>query len=192
MPRIFGERIMLREYKKEDLAYIRGWVNDPEIAGNLSDIFLYPHSLNATEEFLTMVLEGKGQNQKNFIIADRETGEYIGQIDLLKIDWKNRATELGIVIGKKELLGKGFGTEAILLMQEFVFEQLNLNRFQLIVHDYNVRAYQCYLKCGFKEEGRARQVFFKNGKYTDYIHMSILREEWEERKRVISTDKVNC
>lgn len=179
MPRIFGERIMLREYKKEDLEYMRRWVNDPEIGDNLSDIFLHAQSLQETEAFLTGVLEGKEQNQKNFVIADKETEEYIGQIDLIKIDWKNRLAEMGIVIGRKELLGKGFGTEAIRVMQNFVFQRLNLNRLQLILHDYNIRAHRCYLKCGFREEGRSRQSFFINGQYTDYVYMAILREEWK-------------
>lgn len=30
MPRIFGDRIMLREYLKEDLQYMREWVNNPD------------------------------------------------------------------------------------------------------------------------------------------------------------------
>lgn len=187
MSRMFSERIMLREYRKGDLEYIRGWVNDPEIVENLSDIFLYPHSLNETEGFLTMILEGKAQNQKYFIIADKETEEYIGQIDLIKIDWKNRVAEMGIVIGRKELLGKGFGSEAIRLMQNFVFQRLNLNRLQLLVHDYNVRAYRCYLKCGFSEEGRSRQSFFINGQYTDYVYMSILHEEWKVGQQLIAS-----
>ena len=36
MPRIFGARIMFREYQKEDLSFMREWVNDPETVVNLS------------------------------------------------------------------------------------------------------------------------------------------------------------
>lgn len=183
MPRIFGERIMLREYQQGDLPYMRKWVTDPEIVDNLSDIFLYAQSLQETESFLTMVLSGKAQNQKFFVIADKITEEYLGQIDLIKIDWKNRIAEMGIVIGKKDLLSKGLGTEAIKLMQDFVFQRLNLNRLQLKVHDYNERAQRCYVKCGFVEEGRSRQSFFINGKYTDYVQMAILREEYLAQER---------
>ena len=49
------------------------------------------------------------------------------------------------------------GTEAIKLLQSFVFERMNMNRLELNLHDYNERAYKCYLKCGFSEEGRLRQ-----------------------------------
>lgn len=185
MPRIFGEKIMLREYKKEDLVCMRKWINDPEIVDNLSDVFLHAVSVNETESFLNMVLEGKSTNQKYFVIADKETEEYIGQIDLIKIDWKNRVAEMGIVIGSKELQGKGIGTAAIKLLQYFVFEQLNLHRLQLVLREYNEQGYHCYLKCGFVEEGRLRKTFFRNGCYTDNIYMGILQEEYYKGKSCI-------
>jgi RimJ/RimL family protein N-acetyltransferase len=184
MPRVLGEKVMLREYQKEDLTYIREWVNDPEITDNLSDIFLHAHSLNETENFLHTILENKSENQIYFVIADKQTGNYIGQIDIIRINWKNRVAEFGIVIGKKDVLGKGIGTDAIKLLQYFVFERLNLNRLQLSLHDYNERAYKCYLKCGFIEEGRSRQSFFINGHYTDRIFMGILRDEYSRLKKL--------
>ncbi|MEC0240380.1 GNAT family protein [Paenibacillus dokdonensis] len=183
MPHIIGSRIILREYRKEDLESMRLWVNNPEITNNLSDVFLYPHSQNATESYLNSLLEGKTE-QKGFVIADKETEEYIGQIDLFHIDWKNRSTEMGIVIGNPKLHNKGYGSEAIQLIQKFIFLQLNLNRLQLEVHDFNDRAKKCYLKCGFKEEGRLRQKHFSNGQYTDVVYMGILREEFMNKKEI--------
>jgi RimJ/RimL family protein N-acetyltransferase len=180
MPRIYGKRIMLREYQKEDLEPIRQWVNEPEVADQLSDIFLYPHTLNQTENWLNSRLNES--NTKGFVIADSQTGAYFGQIDLIQIDWKNRCTTLGIVIGNPEKRGKGYGTEAILLLEEFVFKRLNLNKLELDLHDYNTRAYRCYQKCGFKEEGRFREKFFIDGRYTDMIAMGILKREYEGLK----------
>lgn len=58
LARIIGERIILREYQKEDLPYIRTWVNDPEITDYLSNVFLYPHTVDGTEKFLNAMLEG--------------------------------------------------------------------------------------------------------------------------------------
>lgn len=182
MARLFGERIMLREYSKQDLPFIRQWCNDPEIVDNLSDIFVYPHTEYSTEQFLNSVLEGKTE-QKGFVIAHKDTAEYIGQIDLFKLDWKNRSAELGIVVGIKKYLGNGYGSEAIKVLQHFAFNRLNLNRLQLEVHDFNERAYKCYLKCGFKEEGRLREKTYMNGRYSDTICMSILKREYEEMNR---------
>lgn len=179
MPRLIGERIMLREYRKEDLPYMRKWVNDDEITQFLSNIFLYPHTLNDTENFLNTMLEGN-TSIKGFVIANKETEEYIGQIDLIKLDWVNRVGTLGIVIGNKEYLSNGYGTEAIKLLQEFAFNKLNLHKLYLEVRAFNERAIRCYKKCGFKEEGRIRENFFVDGKYTDTLFMGVLKREYEE------------
>ena len=181
MPRMYGERIMLREYKLEDLQHIRKWVNDPEVVDNLSDIFLVPHSLAETESFLNSVLKGDRKNTFCFVIADLETEAYIGQIDLMNIDWKNRAAEIGIVIGEGENRGKGIGSEALQVLQEFVFNRLNMNRLEIKVHSNNLRAHRCYLKSGFKEEGRLRQGFYIHGNYIDNIVLSILKSEFDSR-----------
>lgn len=179
MARIYGDRIMLREYQKEDIDNIRKWCNNPIITQKLSDIFLYPHTLKQSENFLQMMLESGSSSTKGFVIAEKETGKYIGQIDLINIDWKNRTSLLGIVIGEEDNQGKGYGQEAIKVLQKFVFEELNLHKLELEVHEYNEKAYKCYKKCGFVEEGRKRENFYINGKYTDTIFMGILKREYE-------------
>lgn len=179
MPYLHGNRIILREYRREDLEWIRKWANDEEITNTLSDIFLYPHAEQDTEAFLEMMIDSSSKS-KGFVIADRQTLDYIGQIDLHQIDWKNRSAVLGIVIGRKDMLGAGYGREAIRLMQKFVFQSLNLNRLELEVYAFNERAHRCYISCGFKEEGRLRQKMFKDGKYSDVIVMSVLKDEYEQ------------
>lgn len=54
---------------------------------------------------------------------------------------------------------------------------------QLQVYDYNLAGYHCYLKSGFKEEGRLRQRHFYKGAYHDLVEMGILKSEYEERER---------
>lgn len=178
MYRLTGNRIILREYRQEDFAYMRKWVNDYEITKYLSDLFIYPQSVKDTESFLNSMIEGR-PNMKGFVIAHKDTEEYIGQLDLAKIDWPSRVATIGVVIGTKENLGKGYGTEAIKLLQEFAFNKLNLNKLELQVRAFNERAISCYKKCGFIEEGRIRENFYVDGKYTDTIHMGLLKTEWD-------------
>lgn len=174
---LVGDRIILREYRKDDLPYLRKWVNNPEITKYLSHIFVYPHTMTETETYLNSLIDGSS-GIKGFVIANKEDEEFIGQIDLVKIDWINRIASLGIVIGNTENLGKGYGSEAIKLIQEFAFNRLNLHKIELEVREYNHRAIACYKKCGFVEEGRIRQNHFIDGKYTDTLLMGILKSEW--------------
>src|SRR5699024_4648216 len=140
----------------------------------LSNIFLYPQSKIDTENFLEYMQRGN-PNNRGFVIAHKDTEEYIGQLDLLKIDWPNRKASIGIVIGTKKNLGKGYGTEAIQVLQEFAFNKLNLHKLELEVRAFNHRAIACYKKCGFVEEGHIRENFFIDGKYTDTIYMGVLK-----------------
>lgn len=177
MPHLHGNRIILREYRREDLPWIRQWVNDSEIVCTLSDIFLYPHPVESTEAFLEAMLEGQSDS-RGFVIADPKSEAYIGQINLDAIDWKNRVGRVGIVIGTVEHMGYGYGTEAMKLLVNFAFRELNLNRLELEVYDFNERACRSYLACGFKQEGRLRERQYKNGRYVDVIQMGLLRSDW--------------
>jgi RimJ/RimL family protein N-acetyltransferase len=114
-----------------------------------------------------------------FSIHTLENDRLIGTIDLDGINWVTRDAWVGIGIGEPEYWGKGYGTEAMNLILRFAFESLNLRRVTLDVFEYNQRAYQSYIKCGFKEEGRLRQWMQRGGERFDLIFMGILREEWE-------------
>ncbi|QMV44686.1 GNAT family N-acetyltransferase [Cohnella cholangitidis] len=178
MPRLQGNLVMLREYRRDDLPWMRQWVNDPDIVHHLSDIFLYPHALESTEAYLESMLDGRSDS-RGFVIADPSTEAYIGQVNLDSIDWKNRVGKIGIVIGSTENLGRGYGTEAMKLLIDFAFLEMNLNRLELEVYDFNERAVRSYLKCGFTEEGRLRERLYKQGRYLDVIQMGILKSDWK-------------
>ncbi|MEJ8302436.1 hypothetical protein [Saccharibacillus sacchari] len=75
MPRLIGERIMLREYHRDDLKSIRSWVNDPAVTDTLSDVFMYPHTEQSSETFLNRMLQG-GDGLKSFVIAEKESAAY--------------------------------------------------------------------------------------------------------------------
>ena len=179
MPRLIGENIILREYKQEDLIEMNEWKKDRELTNNLSDIFLRPHTLKNTEEFLSFVLTNK-TNDIYYVIADKNTENYIGQIDI-NIDWINRIGNLGIVIGRSEYRNNGIGASAIMLLLDYAFKRMNLNKIQLDVHADNERAIKCYKKCGFIIEGTLRDKIFRDGKYVNVHIMGILKKEYEEK-----------
>ncbi|PRX29793.1 RimJ/RimL family protein N-acetyltransferase [Orenia metallireducens] len=179
MSRIYGQRIRLREYQSSDFEDIRGWVINPEITGYLSDIFLYPNSEKDTRDFLNKAMSNEWTG---FVIADIEDGDYIGQIDFVNLDLKNGYGVLGLVIGDNENLGKGLGSEALDLILDFAFNQLRLNRVELVCWEYNHRAQRSYEKVGFVKEGIRRQKRYRNGKYHDEICYGILKDEWQSRQ----------
>ncbi len=175
-----GDRIVLREFRRDDQEPIQRWVNNENITRYLS-FPLFPQSAEQTSEFLDRHLHQRGApNEGIFVIAlkDDPKLEYIGAVGLHNIDYRNRHCELGIVIGREDLLGKGLGREAIGLALGFAFDFLNMHKVNLRVFEYNERGRRCYLKCGFREEGRIREQRFYDGRYWDESIMGITRDEF--------------
>jgi RimJ/RimL family protein N-acetyltransferase len=112
-------------------------------------------------------------------IDTREDGVHIGHCGLHRGRPEDRHAELGIMIGEKEYWNRGYGTDTMLTLVRFAFEQMNLNKVSLGVFETNDRAQAVYRKTGFVEEGRAREDYYQDGRYWDVVRMSVLRREWD-------------
>ncbi len=86
-----------------------------------------------------------------FSMLEKETGEFIGNIELMDVN--DSAGELGIAITAAKQ-NSGYGTEAVSAMTEYGIRQLGLKRIFLKTDPGNVRAIRVYQKCGFKEYDR--------------------------------------
>ncbi len=172
---IEGKKVRIRAIEKTDMDEIMKWVNDPEVKNNL--LMRYPISRYQEEKWIERAVDETNKRNKAFAIETKE-GVYLGGISLHGIDWENRNAEVGIVIGKKEYWGKGYGTDAMMSILDFAFNQMNLHRVYLRVFEYNLRGMKSYEKCGFKKEGILREDRYANGEYHDTVMMGILRSEF--------------
>lgn len=181
MPILRGERVMLRPYRREDLASIMTWTNDDAATRYLGGRFILPYTEKNAEDYLASVMAGAA-DKAAFVIADAETEDYLGQIDL-DMDMHNRQATLGIVLASERNRGRGIGREAIELICRYGFMTLGLNRIQLTVYADNARARRCYAACGFVEEGVQRQARYVDGDYMDSVLMALLRADWDKEHR---------
>ena len=76
--------------------------------------------------------------------------------------------------------GKGYGTEAVQLMVDYLFLSEDLTRIQAGADVRNKASQRVLEKVGFQREGTMRKWFFNNGELRDIYLYSIFREEWEE------------
>lgn len=109
-------------------------------------------------------------------------GLYLGGVSFFRILVVERHAEPGLVIGRKSEWGKGYAREAMMLMVDYGFDQLNLNLIYLSVLAGHDRAHRIYVDLGFREEGRLRQRIFRDGRYQDLISLSLLRSEWQAKR----------
>lgn len=105
---------------------------------------------------------------------------FIGIVRMDELDFINHSVRVGGDI-LPEHQGKKYGTRLYTLLKKYCFDYLNLNRMWLLVLETNEIAIRLYRNSGFVEEGRQRQGIYRNGRYLDYIMMSILRSEFREK-----------
>ncbi|MCD6580005.1 GNAT family N-acetyltransferase [bacterium] len=169
-----GKNIYLRPPELNDASIFGKWFNDPEIRKYISNRF--PYSLFIEEELIKNI-----NSEKNvfLVICEKKSKKAIGNMSI-NINWVNRRAMLGIIIGEIEFQNKGYGKEAMVLMLDYAFSELNLHKIVLEVYDFNKKALSLYKKLGFKREGHFKKHSFKEGKYMDLTYMGLLEKEWQK------------
>ena len=174
-----GSQVRLAVFDPEkDAELFVGWNRDSEYSRLLGDAPAYQWTSKQIKEW-----REKENDVFFFVIRTLADDRAIGLIDLSGFDWVARHAWVGIGLGEREFWGKGYGTDAMRVLLRYVFQELNLNRVNLNVFEYNERAIKSYLKSGFVVEGRTRQDILREGRRWDVIFMGILKSEWEAANR---------
>lgn len=92
----------------------------------------------------------------------------------------HRCSALSIDIKRSEQ-GQGYATEALIWALDWAFHSAGLHRVELEYLGWNSRVRNLYERLGFREEGRRRERFYKDGKWWDEVYMGILKTEWEQQ-----------
>ena len=105
--------------------------------------------------------------------------DIIGCCGLHYVDWRLRSAEFGIFLSQ-DVRGQGFGKDALTVLFDYGFREMNLHKIWAEVYDNN-QAINTYTKgLGMKQDGLLRDNYFKNGKYGNSIMLSVLEDEWFE------------
>jgi RimJ/RimL family protein N-acetyltransferase len=84
-----------------------------------------------------------------------------------------------MMLGDKDIRGKGYGVDTIMAIMRYAFEELHLERLDGSMIEYNQVSLNIYLKkCGWKEEGRMRNWYFRKNRYWDKIIVGVTRADY--------------
>lgn len=166
--------VILTELRGSDSEIMSGWINDRSQV--LSNSPYRPvHERQHAGWFESIQLR---TDTVIFAIRISDSGKLIGTCQLHGINPTHRHAELQIRLGDIGQRGRGYGSEAVRLLLEFAFRDLNLERVFLHVFIDNVAAIRVYEKNGFCHEGVLRRAAYIDGKYKDVLVMGILRNEF--------------
>jgi len=169
-----GKNVNLRIMEREDLSIVKEWDNEVGIMG----------------EYEPIVQETKTDLEKQFDKLTEGQWFFVEKKDGAKIGFIAHFVSNGTVIGYALLpdeRGKGYGSEAVQIMADYLFLTKNAVRIQAGTHPENIASQTVLKKAGFKKEGIIRKSFFSRGIWRDVTMFSLLREEWKEPKILTGT-----
>lgn len=168
--------IFLREITREDVPIINSWRNDRELQTSLGSPFRFVN-IETEQQWFDGYLNNRSSNVRCAICIN-ETTQIVGVVYLVNIDHVSRNAEIGIMLGKKTHQDKGLGNKASIMMLDYGFSNLNLNRIYCSILEDNYRSINITKKIGCCREGTLREAVYKNGKYYNLIMFSILKHEY--------------
>ncbi len=176
-----GKRLYLRPVLEQDLDKLVVWINDPEIRQFLASYL--PQSPQDEKQWLENMAKKK-DTDLTFAIVLTENDEMIGVVGLHKIDHRSGTATTGTLIGRKDLWGKGYGSEAKMVLLDYAFGTLNLRKINTSVFATNPRSLKCQKKCGYQPEGVLKQQRRLNHEWIDEVLLAVFREDflplWQE------------
>lgn len=175
-----GNRIQIRAIEENELDQIANWRNDPAVY----EFFYEYMPISARQQKIWFDKQLQNQNEMNFIVASINENKPIGTVSIYNIDRRNRKAEWGrLLIGEKQFLSGGYGSEIEALILDYCFNHLNLNKLYCEVLQSNENVIRLHEKFGFQVDGILRQHAFKAGNYVPVVHMSILQDDYLENRR---------
>jgi diamine N-acetyltransferase len=171
-----GKTVDLRVVEKEDLSFLLEWFNDLKFSGRYD-----PVSNQGSKTDIEKKYEKLNPDEKWFFIQQKD-GTKIGFIGT----HLNGALEIGYALIPSKR-GKGYGTEAVQIMLDYLFMSKDIVRVQAQTNSENKSSQRVLEKTGFQKEGVARKGLFVWGNWVDVCSYGILREEWKEPKILART-----
>ncbi len=182
---LIGERIILREQRRSDIAFLTSLRNDPDTQGWNQAL-----PTDFTEDMLLKRYEKRefsfDPRQALFVIAEKESEALIGSISYTGLQPRWEAT-VGIQLSK-DFWGSGYAFEAQELLLRYLFLDMGLRVVRLWTMSINPRAIKLAERSGFKPGVRLREAAYKWGHRSDNLMMDLLREEYFARHPELTDD----
>jgi RimJ/RimL family protein N-acetyltransferase len=181
-----GTNANLRVMEREDLSFLLENHNDVNFCGEEGPVSAQVSLAEAEKRFENPAPLVPVTERARFVI-EKKDGAKIGSIAHYFVQ-PTRLMEIGYDIIPSER-GKGYGTEAVQIMVDYLFLSKDIFRIQAVTNVGNKASQSVLEKVGFKKEGTLRKVGYVRGERTDAYIYSILREEWKEPKILTKTSK---
>jgi ribosomal-protein-alanine N-acetyltransferase len=125
----------------------------------------------------TFAESGFWQREEGTLLMLTPDDELAGHIEFFKPVNYWDAFELSYQLYGDRFAGRGYTTEAVQLLVDYLFGAKKQHRIHLVIVPENAASRRVAEKCGFVLEGTARGAFFNQGRNQDVLLYSLLRTD---------------
>jgi len=173
---IKGENVELWAPTVENIELYAKWVNLP--TGRMYSRVPTPQKISELKKLFEPKPEFLVQKEVYLEIYHKKDEKSIGIVGLLDIDWLNRKAKIFINIGESEYWGKGIAGEALKLLFDYAFEDLNLHKLYAGIYTPNLRSKRVFEKLGLAKEAILKEEVYVDGKYYDAEIYCLYKKKW--------------
>jgi RimJ/RimL family protein N-acetyltransferase len=174
-----NEHVLLRPLQIDDIALLSHFA--------ISEPTIWKYSLmqiqneNDLAKYVEQAIEARGlKKEYPFIVFDKKKKQYAGSTRFYDIQLQFQTLQLGYTWYGAEFQGTHVNPNCKLLMLQYAFETLNMERVEFRADNRNVRSIKAMKNLGCIEEGILRNHLPTiDGGRRDSIILSILKAEWE-------------
>lgn len=141
-----------------------------------------PETLDDVKEFI----DQKVCNQidvidtwSQFVVIKKDDNLLIGDIGIHFLDEEKKQVEIGFTLDKEQQ-GKGYATEAVIAIINYLFQKLNKRRITASIDPRNINSIKLVERLGFRKEAHFKESIFHNGEWLDDVVYAILKDEWKK------------
>lgn len=153
------------------------WMNDPEVTQCLL-MGDFPMTQMAERDWF----ERMSKDNSTDIVFAIETleGEHIGQSGIHGINYRHGYATTGTILGRSDLWGQGFGTDAAMVRARYCFDVLGLRVLYSSILEDNPRSLAMQKKVGYEVYGTCPKKYWKRGKFRNEILTVLTKERFLE------------
>ena len=181
-------RVILRLLKAEDHDALLPLTQSDDIWKFFTKYLSQPGELKTWIE--DALKEREEQKKMPFLVIDKPN-QICGSTSFGNISFYDKRIEIGWTWLGQEFIGIGINRQAKFALLSYAFEVMQMERVEIKTDILNERARAALLKIGMMPEGvlRSHQLMHSNRR-RDTIYYSIIKNEWEEKKRLFFNDLV--
>ena len=155
--------------------------DDPEI-WNMTPVQI--KTKEQFEDYMRLAVTSRdNKSAYPFLVIDKATNSPAGSTRFGNIFFEHKRLEIGWTWYGSAFRGTGLNKQVKLLLLDYAFETLGLNRVELKTDLLNNRSQRAMIKLGFKQEGIFRQhIITDEGRLRDTVYFSLLKNEWHTVK----------